>query len=168
MIPFLVRLKGFEPPTYWFVASHSIQLSYSRISLALADDLISIAELQPLCKPFFQFSSIIFQRDLHLLEEKEKVLSFDNTFSGTAEGIRTPDLLVRSQSLYPTELQPHTAWLSPDSLISIAESIPNCKSFLQFFEKTFPSLEGRFSPPESERQNVRALILRKRKGIIFR
>ncbi len=30
----MVRLKGFEPPTYWFVASHSIQLSYSRISLA--------------------------------------------------------------------------------------------------------------------------------------
>ena len=27
---------------------------------------------------------------------------------GTAEGIRTPDLLVSSQSLYPTELQPHT------------------------------------------------------------
>ena len=29
--PDVVRLKGFEPPTYWFVASHSIQLSYSRI-----------------------------------------------------------------------------------------------------------------------------------------
>ena len=29
----MVRLKGFEPPTYWFVASHSIQLSYSRKSL---------------------------------------------------------------------------------------------------------------------------------------
>ena len=28
---------------------------------------------------------------------------------GTAEGIRTPDLLVRSQTLYPAELQPHTA-----------------------------------------------------------
>ena len=27
----MVRLKGFEPPTYWFVASHSIQLSYSRL-----------------------------------------------------------------------------------------------------------------------------------------
>ena len=27
--------------------------------------------------------------------------------SGTPEGIRTPDLLVRSQTLYPTELQPH-------------------------------------------------------------
>lgn len=29
----LVRLKGFEPPTFWFVAKHSIQLSYSRMSL---------------------------------------------------------------------------------------------------------------------------------------
>jgi hypothetical protein len=29
---FLVRLKGFEPPTFWFVAKHSIQLSYSRMS----------------------------------------------------------------------------------------------------------------------------------------
>ncbi len=26
-------LEGFEPPTYWFVASHSIQLSYKHISL---------------------------------------------------------------------------------------------------------------------------------------
>ena len=30
----LVRLKGFEPPTFWFVAKHSIQLSYSRIPSA--------------------------------------------------------------------------------------------------------------------------------------
>ena len=29
---FLVRRKGLEPPTYWFVASHSIQLSYCRMS----------------------------------------------------------------------------------------------------------------------------------------
>ena len=27
---FLVRREGLEPPTYWFVASHSIQLSYQR------------------------------------------------------------------------------------------------------------------------------------------
>ena len=32
-VAFLVRLKGFEPPTFWFVAKHSIQLSYSRISV---------------------------------------------------------------------------------------------------------------------------------------
>ncbi len=30
---FVARLKGLEPLTYWFVASHSIQLSYKRICL---------------------------------------------------------------------------------------------------------------------------------------
>ena len=29
----MVRLEGLEPPTYWFVASHSIQLSYKRRKL---------------------------------------------------------------------------------------------------------------------------------------
>ena len=32
--------------------------------------------------------------------------------AGTAEGTRTPDLLVRSQLLYPTELLPHVVSLS--------------------------------------------------------
>ena len=32
-------------------------------------------------------------------------------FFGTPEGTRTPDLLVRSQSLYPTELPAHTTLL---------------------------------------------------------
>ena len=27
-----MRRKGLEPPTFWFVAKHSIQLSYRRIS----------------------------------------------------------------------------------------------------------------------------------------
>ena len=31
LMAFLVRWKGLEPPTYWFVASHSIQLSYGHI-----------------------------------------------------------------------------------------------------------------------------------------
>ena len=59
---------------------------------------------------------------------------------GTAEGIRTPDLLVRSQSLYPTELQPHTAEGSHfDSLLIIAQLFSNCKSILPFFQVFFPS-----------------------------
>ena len=28
----MARWKGLEPPTFWFVAKHSIQLSYRRIS----------------------------------------------------------------------------------------------------------------------------------------
>ena len=38
-------------------------------------------------------------------EQNKKHLLSQMLF-GTAEGIRTPDLLVRSQTLYPTELQP--------------------------------------------------------------
>lgn len=49
---------------------------------------------------------------------KKRVVSqhfkcYKTTRLGTAEGIRTPDLLVRSQSLYPAELQPHTVqWIN--------------------------------------------------------
>ena len=34
-LPELVRSKGFEPLTFWFVAKHSIQLSYERIRYKL-------------------------------------------------------------------------------------------------------------------------------------
>lgn len=32
---YLACPEGFEPPTYWFVASHSIQLSYQRIPIKI-------------------------------------------------------------------------------------------------------------------------------------
>lgn len=31
-----LRPEGFEPPTYWFVARHSIQLSYGRVATRIA------------------------------------------------------------------------------------------------------------------------------------
>ena len=45
-------------------------------------------------------------------KKKSRYPKRDICFSGTPEGTRTPDLLVRSQSLYPTELPAHTTHLS--------------------------------------------------------
>ena len=42
-------------------------------------------------------------------KKKSRHPVWDICFSGTLEGTRTPDLLIRSQSLYPTELPAHTA-----------------------------------------------------------
>ena len=39
---FLVRPERFELPTYWFVARHSIQLSYGRIRMALPSQRITL------------------------------------------------------------------------------------------------------------------------------
>ena len=62
-------------------------------------------------------------------------------FFGTAEGIRTPDLLVRSQTLYPTELQPHIIKDFPcDSLIIVAHCFLNCKYFFHIFLHSPPPL----------------------------
>lgn len=50
---------------------------------------------------------------LHLIQDNKKSLKrrningFKDFICGTPEGIRTPDLLVRSQTLYPTELPAH-------------------------------------------------------------
>lgn len=51
---------------------------------------------------------------------------------GTPEGTRTPDLLIRSQSLYPTELLAH---IKIFSLFIIAESFRFVKSFFTAPEK---------------------------------
>ena len=37
----------------------------------------------------------------------QRIKSYKNTRHGTPEGTLTPDLLIRSQSLYPTELLAH-------------------------------------------------------------
>ncbi len=70
---FLVRLEGLEPPTYWFVASHSIQLSYSRIPSI--DSLIILAQGDKKCKTFFLVMGIFFERRSVLLKCKS-VLSY--------------------------------------------------------------------------------------------
>ena len=48
---------------------------------------------------------------------------------GTPKGTRTPDLLIRSQSLYPTELSAHVAFLK--RLNTIAHLSQKCKYFFR-------------------------------------
>ena len=60
---FLARQKGFEPPTFWFVAKHSIRLSYWRIQF-LAEAFASITviyytTMKELCQAFFPADVII-------------------------------------------------------------------------------------------------------------
>ena len=54
----MVRQKGFEPPTFWFVAKHSIQLSYWRI--CSFDCLNRIPQI-PCCVNHFLISADILQ-----------------------------------------------------------------------------------------------------------
>ena len=54
---------------------------------------------------------------------------------GTPKGTRTPDLLIRSQSLYPTELSPHMR--IPQRQDIIAQSSQKCKPFFKNFSKIF-------------------------------
>ena len=71
-------------------------------------------------------------------EQNKKHLLSQMLF-GTAEGIRTPDLWVRSQTLYPTELQPHFEVFVrlPDGLISIAQEAGFDKPFFEKIQKIF-------------------------------
>ena len=60
-------------------------------------------------------------------ECSQRIKSYKNTRHGTPEGTRTPDLLIRSQSLYPTELPAHTL---AERLDIVAQGVKFVKHFL--------------------------------------
>ena len=51
-------LEGFEPPTYWFVASHSIRLSYRHI---VSHNMIYYITNKSLCQAFLSKKSDFFE-----------------------------------------------------------------------------------------------------------
>jgi hypothetical protein len=57
-----VRPEGFEPPTSWSVARHSIQLSYGRIQLSKCprqdSNLYAVSDTGPSNQPVYQFQHV--------------------------------------------------------------------------------------------------------------
>ena len=54
----MARQKGFEPPTFWFVAKHSIQLSYWRFS-----QLVYYGSCGKICQGLFCIFRLIFNTE---------------------------------------------------------------------------------------------------------
>ena len=50
---FLARWEGLEPPTFWFVAKHSIRLSYQRKCCQYSDRHNILSQLNPKVKQIF-------------------------------------------------------------------------------------------------------------------
>ena len=63
-----------------------------------------------------------------------------DTLIGTPEGIRTPDLLVRSQTLYPAELLAHSAVFTAPSRRLLIYNIMQRDGCQHFFDESFDFL----------------------------
>ncbi len=109
----MARVEGFEPPTAWFVARYSIQLSYTRAENTLNTkttnrsfkNMARVEGFEPPTAWFVARYSIqlSYTRTGNTSIKKAHItMSFLN--NGARGRIRTSDRLVRSQVLYPAEL----------------------------------------------------------------
>ena len=81
--------------------------------------------------------------------QKERHLPKADVFLfGTAGGIRTRDLLIRSQTLYPTELQPHVL---QTAFIYYHHLFQNASPFFEKTEKIFAGGPARRAAEAEER-----------------
>ena len=85
---------------------HFMKLNYIRLQLP-AGNLAGASQFRLQGKFSSPKANIADSLPLPKKEDAEA-----SSFFGTLEGTRTPDLLVRSQSLYPTELPAHNASLN--------------------------------------------------------
>jgi hypothetical protein len=97
----MVRVGGFEPPTAWFVARYSIQLSYTREIWVLVTCCLNGARGRIRTSDRLVRSQVLYPAELHA---HSNITLIDYGADGR---IRTSDRLVRSQVLYPAELHPH-------------------------------------------------------------
>ena len=108
-VPCLVGVEGFEPPTHCSQSNCATRLRYTPTSPEPVN-----------CRNFTALQQTGFTtRPLQNTFAKTKIaptralspLYSHSAFQSGAPGeIRTPDLLVRSQTLYPTELRAHFFW----------------------------------------------------------
>ncbi len=79
-----------------------------------------------------------FARPSFRVPKTKKERTPEGVRSGTPEGTRTPDLLIRSQSLYPTELPAHVQSRLP---AYINTAIRKCQALFFKFLKIFLSVD---------------------------
>ena len=94
----MVGATGLEPAASWSQTKHSTKLSYAP-AVGPCDSQIIIPQTSDSVK--------------HFLQEKTQAVNAVTygLWNGAPGGIRTRDLLIRSQTLYPTELRAHLAVL---------------------------------------------------------
>ncbi len=123
----MARSGGFEPPTAWFVARYSIQLSYERAVFCILKSVPSLGSApqgcningalgrirtsdrlvrsQVLYPAELRARSILYTQECPLLGSVTSVNKQHRLMYGASGRIRTSDRLVRSQVLYPAELR---------------------------------------------------------------
>ena len=82
----------------------------------------------------FLISTVLAEKQKRKIVAKKPIvvgffamISFLTRYCGVPEKIRTPDLLVRSQTLYPAELRAHS--ISAQRLSIITQAPVKCKPF---------------------------------------
>ena len=114
----MVGATGLEPAASWSQTKHSTKLSYAPVLVLMTAQLL-YHKLVGLSSTFF------FERNEPQIPRSAALLF------GAPGGIRTRDLLIRSQTLYPTELRAHFV-VSRDNVYDYITAFSICQ---QFFEK---------------------------------
>ena len=89
-------------------------------------------------KHYEKYFLLFFQENIFALRQQKSSAFCKTKLFGALEGIRTPDLLVRSQTLYPTELPAHILFHTlAECLIIISYALCCVNPFFYFISLFF-------------------------------